>query len=64
VGTFFGGILHTLPFLLTDYRAALVAAVREAMRDEGGLDGAAAGRAVAHAIQLILEDAKSTKKEP
>ena len=27
VGTFFGGILHTLPFLLTDYRAALVAAV-------------------------------------
>jgi VIT1/CCC1 family predicted Fe2+/Mn2+ transporter len=27
VGTFLGGILHTLPFLLTDYRAALVAAV-------------------------------------
>jgi len=36
----------------------------QAMRDEGGLDGAAAGRAVAHAIQLILDDAKSTKKEP
>jgi len=36
----------------------------QAMRDEGGLDGAAAGRAVAHAIQLILDDARSTKKEP
>src|SRR3954471_5333433 len=36
----------------------------QAMRDEGGLDGAAAGRAVAHAIQLILDDATSTKKEP
>jgi hypothetical protein len=36
----------------------------QAMRDEGRLDGAAAGRAVAHAIQLILDDAKSTKKEP
>jgi AcrR family transcriptional regulator len=36
----------------------------QVMRDEGRLDGAAAGRAVAHAIQLILDDAKSTKKEP
>jgi AcrR family transcriptional regulator len=35
----------------------------QTMRDEGGLDGAAAGRAVAHAIQLILDDAESTKKE-
>src|SRR4051794_356482 len=26
-GTFLGGILHTLPFLITDYRAALVASV-------------------------------------
>ena len=26
-GTFFGGILHTLPFLITHYRAALVVAV-------------------------------------
>jgi VIT1/CCC1 family predicted Fe2+/Mn2+ transporter len=26
-GTFLGGILHTLPFLIADYRAALVAAV-------------------------------------
>jgi len=26
-GTFLGGILHTLPFLITDYRAALIAAV-------------------------------------
>src|SRR5215211_4959747 len=26
-GTFFGGILHTLPFLISDYRAALVVAV-------------------------------------
>jgi VIT1/CCC1 family predicted Fe2+/Mn2+ transporter len=26
VGTFIGGILHTLPFLIPDYRAALVAA--------------------------------------
>src|SRR5215217_4676951 len=29
-----------------------------------GLDGAASERAVAHAIQLILDDATSTKKEP
>jgi AcrR family transcriptional regulator len=36
----------------------------EAMRDEGGLDGAAAGRAVARAIQMILDDANSTEKEP
>jgi AcrR family transcriptional regulator len=38
----------------------------QAMRDEGGLDGAAAGRAVARAIQLILDDTTSTspKKEP
>jgi hypothetical protein len=36
----------------------------QAMRDEGGLDGAAAGRAVARAIQLILDDATSTRKEP
>ena len=27
VGTFIGGILHTLPFLISDYRAALVVAV-------------------------------------
>ena len=26
VGTFIGGVLHTLPFLITDYHAALVAA--------------------------------------
>src|SRR5215212_3580870 len=26
-GTFLGGILHTLPFLISDYRAALVVAV-------------------------------------
>src|SRR3954449_1560871 len=26
-GTFFGGILHTLPFLISEYRAALVVAV-------------------------------------
>jgi len=26
-GTFFGGILHTLPFLIPDYRTALIAAV-------------------------------------
>jgi AcrR family transcriptional regulator len=36
----------------------------QARRDEGGLDGAAAGRAVARAIQLILDDATSTRKEP
>jgi AcrR family transcriptional regulator len=36
----------------------------QSMRDEGGLDGAAAGAAVAHAIQLILDDATSTLKEP
>ena len=36
----------------------------QAMRDEGGLDGAAAGRAVARAIQLILDDATSTRTEP
>jgi AcrR family transcriptional regulator len=42
----------------------------QAMRDEGGLDGAAAGRAVARAIQLILDDttspstSTSPKKEP
>jgi AcrR family transcriptional regulator len=36
----------------------------QAMRDEGGLDGAAAGHAVARAIQLILDDATSTRKEP
>jgi len=28
------------------------------------LGGADAGRAVAHAIQLILDDTTSTKKEP
>ena len=27
VGTFLGGILHTLPFLLPDYRAAIITAV-------------------------------------
>lgn len=27
VGTFLGGILHTLPFLISDYRTALLAAV-------------------------------------
>jgi hypothetical protein len=27
IGTFLGGILHTLPFLISQYRAALVAAV-------------------------------------
>ena len=27
VGTFLGGILHTLPFLIPDYRTALIAAV-------------------------------------
>jgi VIT1/CCC1 family predicted Fe2+/Mn2+ transporter len=27
VGTFFGGILHTLPFLIPHYRAALVFAI-------------------------------------
>jgi erythrin-vacuolar iron transport family protein len=27
IGTFLGGILHTLPFLIPDYRAALVVAV-------------------------------------
>jgi AcrR family transcriptional regulator len=39
----------------------------QSMRDEGGLDGAAAGRAVARAIQMILDDASSsstTTKEP
>ena len=37
----------------------------QSMRDEGGLDGAAAGRAVAHAIELILADSSSpTPKEP
>src|SRR5919197_5482112 len=35
----------------------------QAMRDAGGLDGAAAGRAVARAIELILHDATSTEKE-
>ena len=27
VGTFLGGVLHTLPFLIPQYRAALIAAV-------------------------------------
>src|SRR3954463_11277050 len=43
----------------------------QSMRDEGGLDGATAGRAVARAIQMILDDASSsstttttTTKEP
>ena len=27
IGTFLGGILHTLPFLISDYRVALVVAV-------------------------------------
>jgi len=43
----------------------------QSMRDEGHLDGATAGRAVAHAIQLILNDTTSspapstpTRKEP
>src|SRR3954471_6626744 len=37
----------------------------QSMRDEGRLDGAAAGRAVARAIQLILNDtSSSTHKEP
>jgi AcrR family transcriptional regulator len=32
----------------------------QSMRDEGGLDGATAGRAVARAIELILNDTSST----
>src|SRR3954468_21676111 len=44
----------------------------QSMRDEGGLDGAIAGRAVAHTIELILNDTTSssppssspTPKEP
>ncbi len=36
----------------------------QSMRDEGGLDGATAGRAVARAIELILDDTSSSSPSP
>src|SRR5437764_4050068 len=58
VGTFIGGILHTLPFLIPHYRAALIAAVI-AIAPQRGAPAARRGKVFARTIAAGLSPTRS-----